>query len=44
MIAMTIPITTNTQMATCIQIHIGDIAHTLTASAVATGEGCARHI
>ena len=37
---MTMPITTNTQMATCIQIHIGDIGHTLTASDGAAGEGC----
>jgi hypothetical protein len=41
---MTIPITTNTQMATCNQIHIGDITDTLTASAVATGEDCSPRI
>jgi hypothetical protein len=41
---MTIPITTNTQIATCIQIHMGDITDILTASAVATGEDCGPRI
>jgi hypothetical protein len=44
MMATIMPITTNTQIATCIQIHIGDMTHTLTASAGATGEDCAVRI
>jgi hypothetical protein len=30
-IAMIMPITTNTTIATCIQIQVGDIAHSLAA-------------
>jgi hypothetical protein len=37
-IATTMPITTNTTIATCIQIQVGDIlTHTLAASALARG-------